>query len=216
MADVHEVFSGIPVKLGQLGARVVVRPLVAGDYLVGGGALVERKRVRDLHLSVIAGRFFRQLGDVRTSCEAPFLLIEGLRVDAGPLPANAVRGALLTAGELGFTLLRSEDAGDSALWLYRLALRRQTMAERSSRPVYAQRPQPRPNHVPEAILAAIPTISTRSARALLGEFGSVEAVLAASEEELLRVPGIGPERVRRLKESFTRSQSAYRSRRSRD
>ena len=215
VADVHET-NLVPEALRRLGAHVEVRRLLAGDYDVGGGALVERKCVPDLHLSVVVGRFFRQLGDVRTSCTSPFLLIEGLRIDDGPLGADAVRGALLTASELGFTVVRSEGVQDSALWLYRLSMRRQRRAERSPRPVYAQRPTPRPDHVPEAILAAIPTISTRSARALLNEFGSVDAVLAASPEELLRVPGIGPERVRRLKEAVTRSRSVYRSRRSRD
>jgi DNA excision repair protein ERCC-4 len=217
VADIREEFCGIPAELERLGARVAIRRLVAGDYMVGTGALVERKRVRDLHLSLVGGRLFRQLGDVRTSCRMPYLLVEGLRIDAGPLPVNAVRGALLAAADLGVTVLRSESADDSALWLLRLAARRQRSdTHRNGRPLYAQRPQARPDHVPEAILAAIPTISTGSARALLNEFGSVEAVLTASSEELMCVPGIGAERVRRLKEAVTRSRSAYRSRRSRD
>jgi DNA excision repair protein ERCC-4 len=217
IADVREELSGVPAKLESLGAQVSLRRLVAGDYVVGDGAVVERKRVPDLHLSLAAGRLFRQLGDVRTSCQTPYLLVEGLRVDAGPLPANAIRGALLATVELGFTVLRSESTDDSALWLVRLAARRQRRnGSKNRRPLYAQRPSARPDHVPEAILAAIPTISTASARALLNEFGSVEAVLAASRAELMRVPGIGPERVRRLKEAVTRPRSAYRSRRSRD
>ena len=215
VADVHERISGIPERLDQLGARVVVQGLPAGDYRVGGGRLVERKTVRDLHLSVVQGRLFRQIGDLRTSCMHSYLLIEGPELHRGPLPANAVLGTILAVAELGVVILRSSTPADSATWLLALAHRAQRRKP-TSRPVYAQRPVARPNHVPEAILAAIPTISTRSARALLNHFGSVQKVLAASADELVEVPGIGPGRAARLVDAFTRSPRAYRSRRSRE
>jgi ERCC4-type nuclease len=53
------------------------------------------------------------------------------------------------------------------------------------------------------LLAAVPGISTTSARALLERFGSVADVVAAGPDEWLAVPGIGPERVRALQETFT-------------
>lgn len=202
--------------LRQLGASVQVERLPAGDYRVGGGALVERKSVRDLHLTLAAGRLFRQLGDVRTSCESPFLLVEGPRLDHGPLGQNAVRGALLTALELGVMVLRSEDRADSALWLFRLAARRQRDRRPPPRPLYAQRPKARVDHAPEAILAAVPALSTHSARALLRHFGSVERIFNATSDELQQVPGIGPVRAERLLGALRRPHSTYRSRPSRE
>jgi ERCC4-type nuclease len=52
------------------------------------------------------------------------------------------------------------------------------------------------------LLAAVPGVSTASARALLDRFGSVAAVVAAGPDEWLTVPGIGPDRARALAETF--------------
>jgi ERCC4-type nuclease len=216
VVDTAEVPSGVPEALRRLGAEVFVARLPAGDYRVGGGALVERKTVFDLHKTLVDGRLFRQLGDLRTSCEAPFLLVEGAWHDAGPLGRTAVRGALLTVLELGVPVLRSEGRADSALWLHRLAVRQQRAKATSARPTYAQGPKARPDHAPEAVLAAVRTLSTHSARALLRHFGSVQNVMSASVEELQQVPGIGPVRAQRLRRAFMRPHFAYRSRRSRE
>jgi ERCC4-type nuclease len=76
------------------------------------------------------------------------------------------------------------------------------MHEPSDRPAYAQRPKAGAAEAAEALLAAVPGISTVSARELLVRFGSVAGVVEASVEELLAVPGIGPERARALDDAF--------------
>ena len=81
------------------------------------------------------------------------------------------------------------------------------------RDVHAQR---RKGATPEAVLAAIPEISTVSARALLAHFGSVAAIVNAPDADLTAVPGIGPVRAQRLKESLNHPYYAYRSRQSRE
>ena len=71
-------------------------------------------------------------------------------------------------------LLRSGYQRDSALWIYRLAVRCQQVEPAPERPAYAQRPRPKPGQeTAEALLAAVPGISTTSARALLERFGGV-------------------------------------------
>ncbi len=52
------------------------------------------------------------------------------------------------------------------------------------------------------LLSAIPLIGEEVAGALLDHFGSLEAVARATEKELLEVPGIGPERARRIRQIF--------------
>ena len=52
------------------------------------------------------------------------------------------------------------------------------------------------------MLAAVPGISTVTARALLERFGSLGGIAAASPEELLDVPGIGKERARALADAL--------------
>ena len=46
--------------------------------------------------------------------------------------------------------------------------------------------------VPLAALSQVPGIGPSRARALLRRFGSLQAMLAAGEEQLAVVPGIGP------------------------
>lgn len=203
VVDVHERQSGIADTLCELGADVEIAALPAGDYAVGADTLVERKRVLDLHAAVLKGRLWPQLGKLRAACAFPYLLVEGTDIDRGPLHHNAVRGACLAAIDQGMALLRSGYQRDSALWIHRLAVRCQQIEPAPDRPAYAQRPRPKPGaETAEALLAAVPGISTTSARALLERFGSVAAVVTAEPAEWLGVPGIGPERARALEETF--------------
>jgi len=194
------------LRLGEppeLGAAIELASLPAGDYAVGADTLVERKRVLDLHGAVLKGRLWPQLA-LRAACAFPYLLVEGTDIDRGPLHHNAIRGACLAAIDHGIALLRSGYQRDSALWIHRLAERCQEVEPAAERPAYAQRPRPKPgNETAERLLAAVPGISTASARALLVKFGSVAAVVAADPAEWLTVPGIGRGRARALEETFT-------------
>ena len=203
VVDVQEGRSGIPQHLEQLGVDVELASLPAGDYAVSADTIVERKRVLDLHAAVTKGHLWPQLGKLRAACPFPYLLVEGTQLDRGPLGANSIRGVCLAAIDLGIALLRSDHQRDSALWLHRLAVRCQRTEPTPDRPAYAQRQRPAAGHeTAEALLAAVPGISTSSARALLARFGSVAGVLAASPEEWLEVAGIGPERAKALEETL--------------
>jgi ERCC4-type nuclease len=201
VADVHEQASGVPEALGRLGVRVTTRSLTRGDYVLGPGCVVERKSVVHLHLSVKQGRFWHQMRKLRSTGAWPCLLVEGrsLRLEHGGLSPDSVRGALLAVSDLGVSVVRSEDRDDSAAWMVRIAVRR-LQVEAHDRPVYAQRPRRRDSTPAEQALAAVPGISTVTARALLARFGSLQAVLSASEKDLATVAGVGPVRIRALLE----------------
>jgi len=205
VVDVHERQSGIPdVLADELGVEVEIAPLPAGDYAVGADTLVERKRMLDLHAAIMKGRLWPQVAKLRAATAFPYLLVEGTDLDRGPLAGAAVRGACLAVIDQGIALLRSGQPRDSALWIHRLAVRCQRVELPPDRPAYAQRPKARAGpDAAEALLAAVPGISTSSARALLARFGSVAAVVAAGPEEWLTVPGIGPDRARALAETFS-------------
>jgi ERCC4-type nuclease len=203
IVDVHERQSKIPETLAELGADIEVASLPAGDYAVGADTILERKRVLDLHAAVLKGRLWPQLGKLRAACAFPYLLVEGTDIDRGPLHHNAVRGVCLAVIDQGIALLRSGYQRDSALWIHRLAVRCQEIEPAADRPAYAQRPRPKPGQdTAEALLSAVPGISTSSARALLERFGGIAAVVAADPAEWLEVPGIGPERARALAETL--------------
>ena len=195
LVDLHEMRTVVPTTLEALGVRVVTVALDVGDYHVGGDALVERKSVRDLHESVVRGRFWRQIGVLRTGCREPYLVLEGRNIDDGTLSPTAVRGVCVAAVDLGVRLLRTDDHRDSARWLVRLAVRKQRRRH-NDRPLYAQRPKR--ESAQEAMLAAVPGISAHLARRLLSRFGTVAAVVVATPEELCEVQGVGTARAEAL------------------
>jgi len=201
--DQFEIPSGIPEQLERMGADVRVSLLAVGDYEVGSGTVVERKSVGDLHASVLAGRLWGQIGALRRGARYPFLLVEGPDLDRGPIPPRSIRGICLAAQRLGIRLLRSVDVADSVQWLFLLAGQCQRRGRPRDRPRAAQRPQHQtPMEAAEAMLTAVPGLSTVSARALLARFGSVAAVVAAEPGDWLAVPGIGLERARSLADTL--------------
>jgi ERCC4-type nuclease len=216
VADIHERNSSVPRILAERGLAVESRLLSAGDYIVGELAIVERKTVRDLHASIVRGRFWPQIGRLREGARFAYLLVEGIDLDAGSLGAPAIRGAWLALADLGITVLRSNNPDDSALWLQLLA-RRRAEPGRGTRPAYAQRPKVRdPARTAEAALAAVQGVSRVSAQALLDHFGTLAAVVGANEADWQRVPGIGPVRARALETTFHSEYTASCSRRSRE
>jgi ERCC4-type nuclease len=199
VADVREIPSRLPRRLEEIGVEVVRRRLPVGDYIVGPGAVVERKTVFDFHQSLVEGRLWKQLGQLR-NVAWPYLLIEGADFAAGPIGSNSLKGVWLAASDLGVVVLRSKNRLESSEWLHQLAARRQQPTHRD-RPTYAQRfgRAPRP-HPAEAALAAAPSISVKTARSLLGHFGSLYNVITASPAEWQSVPGVGPHRSQTLRQ----------------
>ena len=95
--------SGVPDALRDLGSDVQIESLRTGDYAIDEVALIERKAVRDLHLSVIQGRLWSQMGRLRRAAPWRYLVVEGCPLYDGPLAAEAVRGLLIAVDELGIT-----------------------------------------------------------------------------------------------------------------
>jgi ERCC4-type nuclease len=203
VVDVFESRSGIVDMLRNRGFEVEIRRLPVADYDLAGGILVERKTIFDFQLSLERGRLWRQLGELRDRARLPYLLLEGRNLDRGPVSGSAVRGACLAVIGQGVPVIASTDSADSAIWLHLLALRGSGARLPRDRPAYAQRLKPRSDQIKEAMLAAVPGISTKAARALLAEFGSVQGVLSAGHKAWLTVPGIGRVRAEALQRALT-------------
>ena len=201
--DVRERRSALPSHLSELGLVVRLVTLQVGDYVVGDRVL-ERKTVADLHRSLTGGRLWRQVAALRQDPRSAYLIVEGPDLDAGPIPARAVRGALLKVLDNGIRVLRAKTSEDSAVWIDVLAQQEwRRLAGRASRQVR----QRRTVISPVGVVAAIPGIGLESARLLIAAFGSLTALAEASDDELRSVPGIGPARARALRAALTASSS---------
>ena len=195
--DDREESSGLLEEVAARWAPTYVARLDVGDVRIGDRVVVERKTIVDLVTSLRDGRFWKQLGVLARTCEAPLLVIEGTdAVPAAALHPAALRGILLTlALGLRVPILRTLDVRETTAFLVHAAHLETRRAAK-----YGTRSEP-PRSAARLsldILGAIPGIGADRARRLLRRFGTARAALDADAKDLLSVDGIGPELARRL------------------
>ena len=189
--DHREGRSGIPDALAAAGIELQPEQLPAGDYLISDRLVVERKTGADLAASIKDRRLFEQIARLKESFEAVVLVVEGEPVH---ISQASWQGALARALASGASLLRTEDAEDTAAWLARFhRLEGKAPSEVRGRPM-PRRPTSDLADVAEDVLRCLPGVSSVGARRLLEHFGSLRAVFSAGEPELREVAGIGPVR----------------------
>ncbi len=192
--DFRERNSLTVPALEAAGVRLHFLPLKTGDYRVGDTLLIERKTVWDFRESLFDGRLFSQLARLAQASPRPLLLLEGLdRAVSEPV----FRGALITAtGVFGVPVLFAKDPADSAAWIVAAAKQFQARREHAvARPGW----RPRGKRARQIfVLQGLPGIGPVRAERLLDRFGTVRAVLAASEMDLRDVAGVGPSIARRI------------------
>ncbi len=203
VADYRENPSGIPQMLEAAGAEVELHELKAGDYLVNGSLLVERKRADDFVLSLVQNRLFAQCARM---CATPYrrlLIIEGDPYHTPySIDPQAIRGALLSvATAWQIPLLYSSGQAETAQLLLMAA------HQNLKNMVYGTRV----GHKPKAVhrqqlyfLQGLPLVGPKGANALLAHFGSLERVVLATEDQLLEVPGIGKKAAAAIRSFMTR------------
>lgn len=197
--DDREPRPGLADALAHLGRDVVVARLPVGDVAIGTRILVERKTVADFVLSLETGRLFRQAWALRRASWRPLLVVEGEDAyDAGRLASRQIRGvvASLLVG-CGVPLVRTCDVRDTAAWVLAILEQEERRVARLGTP-----PPPRDARVAMDVLGALPGVGDQRARRLIERFGSAGAALAASEEDLLTVDGIGPATARAIRNAL--------------
>jgi DNA excision repair protein ERCC-4 len=75
--DYREIASGLSDLLKDSGALVEIEKLSYGDYIINDMITIERKTAKDFLVSIIDGRLFNQLSNLKKFCNHPILLIEG-------------------------------------------------------------------------------------------------------------------------------------------
>src|SRR4051794_13776064 len=115
--DHGERRSGVPAELERLGVAGHAARLAAGGYVVSDRVVVERKGPADLAASIKDRRLFEQLSRLADAYPSVVLIVEG---DPVHMHEAAWQGALGRALTLGASVLRTEDARDSAAWIARL------------------------------------------------------------------------------------------------
>ncbi|HXX54740.1 MAG TPA: ERCC4 domain-containing protein, partial [Methanoregula sp.] len=196
--DDRETSSKVVEVLSDMGAAIRLERLPHGDFAIGDRILAERKTARDFVDTLIERDLLGQVKAMAEASTRPILIIEGGDLYAQrDIHPNAIKGVLaaLTV-DMGVSLLYTKDAEDTAQMLFVIAKREES--ERGERKVHPHKSYRSVKEEQEYIISAFPEIGLRNARILLSHFGSVQAIVNASLEELVAVRGIGEKTAQRI------------------
>ena len=201
--DHREIRSGVSKILEDGGINVIMQTLEVGDYVPSDRVCIERKTTADFIDSLISGQrdLFRQIADLARTYEKPILIIEGGDIyDLRQIHPNAVRGAIASiAIDFSVPVIMSRDEEDTAAMIAAIAKREQEDHGREVA-MHGKRSAMMLPEQQEYIVSAISNIGPVVARNLLKHFGSVEAVMQASREDLKAVELVGPKTADRIRE----------------
>ena len=205
VVDQRELDSNIARDLSKRdGVETRLETLAVGDYVLSDRVAVERKTVSDL-LSTLTGgderSVFEQVGDLTRHYSRGVLVLEGddLYGERNVHP-NAIRGALSSlAVDFGVSVLRTEDEGDTADLLEVIAGREQQADDREVS-VHGEKQSKTLAEQQEYVVSSIADVGPVTARSLLEEFATVEAVMTAREDDLTEADGVGEVTAERIRE----------------
>lgn len=174
--------------------EVVVKPkqLDVGDYVVSSRIGVERKTVDDFLQSLIAGKLFDQLQRLRGAYARPLLVLEGKGLfTKRNMNHNAIFGSLIAISvDFGIPIISTENPAETADLLFIMAKREQRDEDRSVA-LRGDKPSLNLSQQQRFIIEGLPHISSVMAQRLLKHFGSINALVSATPEELQEVDGVG-------------------------
>jgi len=204
VADQRETDADIAKELSKRdGVDVRLETLAVGDYVLSDRVAVERKSVEDFLASLTGGdrSVFEQVGDLARHYSRPVLVLEGegLYGERNVHP-NAIRGALASlAVDFDASVLRTADQADTTELLHVVAGREQAVSDRAV-DVHGEKQAKTLAEQQEYVVSSIADIGPVTAQSLLEQFGTVEAVMTAREEDLLDVDGVGQVTADRIRE----------------
>jgi Fanconi anemia group M protein len=196
--DQREMRSSVVKDLERLGADLVIRTMEVGDYVVSERVYIERKRVEDLSGSMTNKYIFDQLSDLKRTYERPLLIIEGDVYHSNVHP-NAIRGLLASiAIDFGIPIIQTRDEEDTASFILTIAKREKE--ERREFNPHGSKRNSTLREEQEYVVSSISNIGPAIARNLLRHFKSVEEVVTAPKEELMRVERVGSVTANRIRD----------------
>jgi Fanconi anemia group M protein len=198
--DYREKPSGLIELLKKEDVEIEIKKISYGDYVINNSITIERKTARDFLVSIIDGRLFNQLSNLRKYCVNPIILVEGnpFKTDFA-FDHTAIKGALISTQAIWYIPVlfsrSKEDTRDIFLMIGR--------QEEASLDVVPLRGGYRPKRLKSRqlfILQGLPKVGPTVAKRLLIHFGSVSSVMNATVEDLVQVQGLGRTSAEKIRE----------------
>jgi ERCC4-type nuclease len=186
--------------LNEMGALVKEENLPIADFVVSRKTAIERKTHSDFIASIIDGRVFEQIENMKRFYERGIVLIEGY--SDRNINENAYKAAIATLIANDITILSTKNLHDSAKTIFWIAKKEQGEHTTEIAVKVGKKPANTKNQK-EFVISSIPGISSVLARRLLEYFGSVEKIFEADEEELEKVQGIKKKTAKSIRKLIT-------------
>ncbi len=201
VVDQREIRSSVARNLDRNGTEIIVKTLEVGDYILSDRIAVERKESQDFVSSLIDKKLFEQIANLSRAYEKPVLIVEGESLfNCRGINPNAIHGTLASISlDFGVSLFYTRDAEDTAALLSQIAKREQVDEKREVN-MHGKKSAPMLPQQQEYVISSISDIGPKAARNLLQHFGSVENIMKASYEELLKVDNIGLKTAAKIRE----------------
>ncbi|HRP57501.1 ERCC4 domain-containing protein [Agriterribacter sp.] len=172
--------------------------LPAGDYIINRAIGIERKSAEDFVQSIIANRLFDQIARLKRSVSRTLLVVEGNPyATAHEMHSHAIRGAILSVLiSWQVPVIFSKSNEDTVALLLTIARQDMTFL-----PQIAASKNHRSKKMANRqlfFLQGIPGVGPLLAARLLKKFGTLKAVINATEEELKQVEGIGGNNAKKI------------------
>jgi Fanconi anemia group M protein len=189
--DYRETASGIIELFSDEGVYLEVKKISHGDYIINDTITVERKTARDFLVSIVDGRLFNQLSNLKKHCICPIVLIEGnpYKTDLD-FDHRAIRGALVSTQTVWYIPVLFSKTKEQTKDLLLVIARQDEVLIDGAQVRGGYRPK-RLRTRQLYILQGLPGVGPLLAKRLIHHFGTVSKVMAAPVEELKEVEGIG-------------------------
>jgi ERCC4-related helicase len=192
IVDHREYRSTVTRFLSTKDILITPQQLDVGDYVLSTRIGVERKNVDDYLSSLLEGKLFHQMKQLRDSYSRPILIIEGegllTRRNIGH---TAIFGSIVSIiVDYGISIITTKNPHETADFLYVIAKREQLDHKKDVAIRGEKWSMSLPEHQ-QFMIEGLPNISVVLAKRLLHHFGSIYAIVNATEEELCQIQGIG-------------------------
>ncbi len=192
--DQRETKSGVPGLLEDMGVEMQLYTLEVGDFVVSDRMGFERKTPEDLLQDWVDNHgLFTKLYDTKRAYRRAILLLEGSwgeLYEQRMINPASVEAMTWTIAGMGVATVETLTATGTARALAWYAHREQR-EKHYTISLHGKRSHFSESQLKEYIISAIPDIGETLSKNLLTHFGSIEKIVTAPKEELMKVAKIG-------------------------
>lgn len=200
LIDHRELKSGVAKKLFQKGTVLTPVQLPVGDFIASDRVAVERKDSKDFENSIIDGRLFSQMKELKDNFSSPLIALVGSTFER--LRPEALRGAIISITvDYKMPLLFFDNDDDLAEFLYALAEREQLLEKREARLQFVKKGKLLAERQ-QLIVESLPGIGPKTAKNILRHIRTIQSLANAEPKQLEEIEGVGKLRAKEIRKVF--------------